>query len=58
MVPVLLIFFSDVLYMKNIYHACFVENFWCVAQVPLLADFLLFLLERESCIKHVYDKFL
>jgi hypothetical protein len=25
--------------------------------VPLLADFLLFLLEREICIKHAHDKF-
>jgi hypothetical protein len=57
MVLVLLIFFSDVLYMKNIYHAGSVEKFWCVVQAPLLADFFKILLERGICIKHIYDNF-
>jgi hypothetical protein len=42
MVLVLLIFFSDVLWMKNIYHACSVENLGGVVQVLVMADFCYF----------------
>jgi hypothetical protein len=46
MVLVLLIFFSDVLYMKNICHVCSVEKLLCVAQVLLFADFCYFAREK------------
>ena len=39
------------------FHTCAMENFEGVVQVPLMADFLLFLLESKLCIKHAYDNF-
>ena len=42
MVPVLLVSLSDLLSMKNIFHACLVEKLGGVVQVPLMADFCYF----------------
>jgi hypothetical protein len=47
MIPSLLFFLYDALGMKNICHTYSIENFGCVVQVPLLADFCYFC-EREK----------
>ena len=57
MLPTVLFFLCNVLPRKNICHACPVEKLCGVVQVPLVADFLLFLLESKICIKHACDNF-
>ena len=42
MIPSLLIFLCHVLPKENMFHACAVENFGGVVQVPLMADFCYF----------------
>jgi hypothetical protein len=42
MVPVSLIFFSDVLSRKNVYEACSMKNYGSVVQMPLIDDFCYF----------------
>ena len=46
MISSLLIFLGHVLPRKNMFHACAVENFGGVVQVPLMADFVI--LAREQ----------
>ena len=53
MVLVLLVSLSDLLSMKNIFHACLVEKLGGVVQVPLMADFCYFAKEpklHKTCI--------
>jgi hypothetical protein len=55
MIPVLLVLFCDVLCMKNICHACYVENI--DVYFKCLYWLIYFMLERRNCIKHAYDNF-
>jgi hypothetical protein len=57
MVPILLIFFSDVLSRKNVYEACSMKNYCSVVQMPLIDDFLLFLVESKNYITHACGNF-
>jgi hypothetical protein len=57
MIPSLLFFLCDALCIKKYISCMFYREIWMYISSALLADFLLFLLEREICIKHAYDKF-
>jgi hypothetical protein len=57
MVPISLVFFSDVLSRKNVFDVCSMKNYWGVVQMPLIDDFLLFFVERKNCITHACDNF-
>ena len=53
MISSLLIFLGHVIPRKNMFHACAVENFGGVVQVPLMADFCYFAREQtlyKTCI--------